>query len=110
MPAPPIDSWQADSTTERLQKYYGLPHLRARKRGLVLTIESGPKGDVVQHFRVRRDTVHLWLLEMPGRGGRWERTPFRDNLDALLELVVTTFPWTVAPIHENPRDTSDRDN
>lgn len=109
MPAPPIDSWQADSTTERLQKHYGLEHLRARKRGLLLTIESGPKGDVVPHFRARRDTVNLWLLEFPGRRG-WESTPFRDTLDNLLELVVTQFPWAVAPVHENPRDTSDRKN
>ena len=108
MPAPPIDSWQAESTTERLQKHYGLTHLRARKRGKVLTIESGPKDDAVPHFRVRRDTVHLWLLEFPRRSRGWDKTPYRDQLDNLLELVVTQFPWMVEPIHDNPRDTSDR--
>lgn len=109
MPAPPVASWQADSTTERLQKHYGLAHLRARKRGLVVTVESGPKDDVVPHFRVRRDTVHLWLLEFPGHRG-WERTPYRDTLDNLLELVITQFAWTVEPVHQNPPDTSDRKN
>ncbi|MCA9628727.1 MAG: hypothetical protein KC766_13710 [Myxococcales bacterium] len=111
MPAPPIDSWQADSLRDRLHEKYGLTHLRVRKHGKVLTLESGPDGDAWPHARFRRDTVHLWLLEMPGRGGRWERTPFRDLLDNLVELVVTQFSWTIAPVFdENPRETSDRKN
>lgn len=75
-----------------------LKHLRARRRGRVVTVESGPDDDPVAHARFRRDTVHLWMLEMPARGGRWDRTPFRDTLVNLMELVETTFPWTLAPI------------
>jgi hypothetical protein len=85
----------------------GLAHLRARKRGRVVTVESGPAGDPVPHVRFRRDTVHLWLLEMPDRGGRWEVTPHRDQLERLMGLVEQQFPWMLAAIDENPDGTSD---
>ncbi len=56
---------------------------------------------------MKRDTSHLWLLQMPTRGGRWEPTPFRDTLDNLVELLVTQFSWMVAPWDDNQGDTSD---
>ncbi|PKN57084.1 MAG: hypothetical protein CVU56_12905 [Deltaproteobacteria bacterium HGW-Deltaproteobacteria-14] len=88
----------AFSLAARLSSREGLGHLRVRARGPVLTIESGPEEDPVQHARLRRDTVHLWVLEMPARGGRWERTPFRAQLDALEELLVEQFGWCLEPI------------
>lgn len=108
MPAPPIDSWQADSLRRRLHEDHGLTHLRVRKHGKVLTLESGHEDEPWSHARFRRDTVHLWLLEMPARGRKWERTPFRGTLPDLVELLVTTFGWMVAPIEPIPQDTSDR--
>ena len=39
----------------------------------------------------------VWLLDMADHAGRWERTPFRAQLDALVSSVLTDFPWTVAP-------------
>jgi hypothetical protein len=85
----------------------GLAHLRARKRGRVVTIESGPARNVVPHARFRRDTVHLWLLEMPGRSRRWERTPYRDNVENLMAILEEQFPWALAPVDENPDGISD---
>lgn len=114
MPAPPLDSWAAEGLTRKLHDRFGLTHLRARKRGRVLTVESGPQHDPWPHFRLRRDTVHLYVLEMPARGGRWERTPFRDNVDNLLEALVSEFAWTLEPIDlgdlGNQGETSDREN
>lgn len=81
----------------QLRPIEGLEHLRVRARGPVLTVESGPMDDPVRHVRFRRDTVHLWLVEMPVRGGTWQKTPFRGVLDELVDTVVTTFPWTLAP-------------
>jgi hypothetical protein len=83
---------------ERFKSVRELDHLRARKRGRTVTLESGPTPDVVAHVRFRRDTVHLWFLEMPARGGRWETTPYRDTLPALMELLEDQFSWTLAPI------------
>lgn len=85
---------------EHFTSIEGLGHLRARKRGRVVTVESGPPGDAVPHVRFRRDTVHLWLLEMPLRGGKWDRTPYRDQLGNLMAMVQEQFPWTLAPIYE----------
>ena len=76
----------------------GGAHLRARKYGATVIVEAGPIADPVKHFRLRRDTVHLWCLDMATHTGRWERTPFRALLDELVDMVVDSFPWTLAPI------------
>jgi hypothetical protein len=77
----------------------GLTHLRARKHGELVVIESGPKDDPIRHVRLRRDTIHLWWLEAATHTGRWQKTGFRGTIDQLLDLLVTQLPWTVAP-HE----------
>ena len=97
----------ASSLEQRLEAFPELSHLRVRARGPVLTLESGPPDDPVRHARFRRDTVHLWLLEMPARGNRWERTGMRDTLDNLVEALISMFPWMLEPIAENPERTSD---
>jgi hypothetical protein len=75
----------------------GLSHLRVRRRGDLLTLESGPAEAPHRHARLRRVTVHLWRLEMPTSSNRWDLTPFRDQLKVLLEMLVYQFPWTLAP-------------
>lgn len=75
----------------------GFAHLRARKYGTSVIVESGPKDDAIKHLRFRRDTVHLWALDIADHRGKWERTPFRGNLDDALALVVDSFPWVLAP-------------
>ena len=85
----------------------GYGHLRAKKRGAAVTITSGPADDPVKHFLVRRDTVHLWCLDMADHRGQWERTPYREDLNALLQRVIDSFPWALSPIDGNPEGTSD---
>lgn len=80
-----------------LALYPDLSHLRVRRRGDLLTLESGPAEDPQRHARLRRVTVHLWRLEMPASSNRWNLTPFRDQLKILLEMLVHQFPWTLAP-------------
>lgn len=74
-----------------------LSHLRVRRRGDLLTLESGPAEGPRCHARLRHVTVHLWRLEMPTFSNRWELTPFRDQLKVLLQMLVDQFPWTLAP-------------
>lgn len=73
-------------------------HVRARKYGATVIIESGPKDDPVRHFRLRRDTVHLWYLDISGRGSRWEPPPLRGNIESLGSAVVENYPWTLAEL------------
>lgn len=73
-------------------------HLRARKFGAAVIVESGPAADPVKHIRLRRDTVHLWCLDVADHAGRWERTPFRASLDDLVRTVLDDFSWTLTPI------------
>lgn len=76
----------------------GLSHLRARKYGALVIIESGPESDPIAHARLRRDTVHLWTLEIATHSGRWEKTGIRGQWRELLKELITSFPWTLAPI------------
>ena len=83
---------------ESLLHQRGATHLRARKYGAAVIVESGPLAGPIKHFRLRRDTVHLWNLDMANHRGQWERTPFRALLDELVQTVLDDFPWTIAPV------------
>jgi len=28
--------------------------------------------------------------------GKWERTPFREQLTSLVDVVISTFPWVLS--------------
>lgn len=92
-----VEDHHTEEVLEHLAEYEGLQHVRARRRADVLTLESGPKNDVVPHTRFRRVGVHKWQIEMPLRGGGWDRTPLRGQLVESVHLVVTQFPWMLAP-------------
>jgi hypothetical protein len=85
------------SRVESLLHQAGADHIRTRKYGATVIAESGPESEPIRHFRLRRDTVSLWRLDMAGHSGRWERTPFRDNLDNLVTQVIEHFSWTLMP-------------
>ncbi len=104
MPRYQAETWDPDTVEKRLHAR-GLTHLRARKHGAAVIVESGPSDHPWKHFRLRRDTVHLWCLDMAARGSSWEKTPFRDQRDKLVDLVIDQFPWTVADVLGNPERT-----
>lgn len=92
------------SETERLvaeqilRSHPEFKHLRARAQGDLVVIESGPVDDPIPHLRFRRATVQWWYLEVPTHTGKWERTPYRDSIRQLLELVQAQFAWTLEPL------------
>lgn len=104
MPRYHAESYDPPAVEKRLHDR-GLTHLRARKHGDAVIVESGPTSDPYKHFRLRRDTVHLWWLDMASRGSRWQKTPFRDQRDKLVDIVIDQFPWTLADVHGNPERT-----
>lgn len=95
MPKPHAASHDADAVAALLHKQK-LKHLRVRARADTLTVESGPAADPFPHARLRRDTVHLWRLEMPSHTGRWQRTPHRGPRDKLVKLLIDVYGWTLA--------------
>ena len=97
-------------TVERLLHARDFAHLRARKYGATVIVESGPDDDVYKHLRLTRDGVHVWSLHIANHRGRWEPTPFRAPLDELVTLVADTFPWTLQSVHDYPERTSDREH
>lgn len=94
MPSKPAETYHR-SQVEGFLHDKGFEHLRARKYGSAVIVESGPKGDAIKHFRVRRETAHLWLLDMADHRGQWQRTPVRAPLDDVLGQVVESFPWVL---------------
>ena len=84
-----------------LQKYLheqGQVHLRVRKYGDSLIVESGRNDDPVKHARFRRVTVNYWTLEMATHTGRWENTGLRGLMDDLQKMLVEDFGWVLTPI------------
>jgi len=74
-----------------------LEHLRVRKRGDLLIIESGAKSDPIPHIRLRRVTRQWYTLEIAARTG-WEHVPIRARASELLEMVIHEFPWVLTRI------------
>jgi hypothetical protein len=93
---------------ERLLHARKLVHLRARKYGTTVIVESGSMDDALKHFRLTRQGTHLWLLDIADHRGRWERTPDRGSSEALVTLVIEQFPWTLQAIDDYPERTSDQ--
>jgi hypothetical protein len=93
---------------ERLLHARDFAHLRARKYGATVIVESGPANDAYKHLRFTRDGVHVWQLHIANHRGRWEFTPFRGPLDQLVTLVADALPWTLQSVHGYPERTSDR--
>ncbi len=83
---------------ERYFQEQGFDHLRACHRGKIVTIESGPKEDPVKHARFRKDTVHLWILEIADHRDRFEPTGLRDTIDNLRVALTDNFPWVLEKI------------
>jgi hypothetical protein len=86
----------ADDLLELLHAKRDLRHLRVRRRGDALTIESGPKGDAVAHARLRRVTKHLWTLEVATHMGDWQPSGLRSLLPDIVRHLEQQFPWVLA--------------
>lgn len=88
---------QAESVRAFFDDFEGLEHLRARQRGDVIVVESGPANDPIPHARLRRLSPQSWALDMATHTARWQPTPDRGPLLALLKCLVDEYPWILAP-------------
>lgn len=79
-------------------KQRGLSHLRVRRYGVLLVVESGSDDDRIAHVRFRRHGAHIWTVEFATHTGGWEPTPFRGQIEHLVDLVQSDFPWTLAAL------------
>lgn len=98
MPKFQAETFDLEGTRNFLAEREGLAHLRVRKHGALLIIESGPDDDPVPHARLRRVTKQWWTLEMATHMGRWQPTGLRGERLELLETLVDDFGWTLAPV------------
>jgi hypothetical protein len=95
---PPANDEDAEDLLALLHEQPALRHLRVRRRGSVLTVESGSKTDPALHVRLCRATKHLWTLEVATHTGRWQPTGERRTMPALVQLLCQRFPWVLAPL------------
>jgi len=100
MPKYRVDELDFGAAEEFFEERPEYRHLRVRRRADLLTIESESAQGPVPCARLRQVTAQLWRLEMSTHTGRWETTPFREDLMVLLNLLVTDFGWTLAPLDE----------
>ena len=98
MPKLSVTEADVSAVEHWLRQHENLNHIRVRKRGEMLILESGPAHDSVPHARLRRRELGIWALEMPYRS-RWEVTPFHDRAkEAVLDLLLENFGWTLMPL------------
>jgi hypothetical protein len=108
MPKLAADEAHAADTTAQLHEHAGLQHLRVRKHGAAIVIESGPQGDAFKHARLVRDTTTLWILEIADHRGRWGPTGMRAPRSDLVNALVQEYGWVLTDVTgENPERTSD---
>lgn len=98
MPKLTAERFDVEGTVSFFARQGGLDHLRVRKHGDLLIIESGPDDDPIPHARLRRVTKQWWTLEMPTHTGRWEKTGLRGPRLQILQALVDDFGWTLTPI------------
>ena len=108
MPKLAAEDLDLERAREFFARHADLKHIRVRKRGELLVIESGPDEDPVAHARLRRTTKQYWMLEMGTHSGKWERTPFRATRDELLDMLVTQFGWSLADIADGEQPNTAR--
>jgi hypothetical protein len=94
---------EPESVEEALEllRACGYPHVIARSRSDLVTLTTAG-AEPWPLARFRRVAVSLWTLEMPTHTNRWERTPYRATLDALVSKLVIEFPWTIEEAREHP--------
>jgi hypothetical protein len=97
MPKLAADSIDVMSAEGYLEEHEELAHLRVRKRGDLLIIESGPRSDAIPHARLRRVTKQWWTPEIPSHTGAWSPLPARLRIFDALELLRKDFPWVLTP-------------
>src|SRR5690606_5920481 len=98
MPKLTAEKFDVDGTVNFFARLGGYEHLRVRKHGDLLVIESGPEADPIPHARLRRVTKQWWTLEMPTHAGRWHKTGLRGVRLEVLQALVDDFGWTLSPI------------
>ena len=102
MPKLSAEKFDVDGTVNFFDRLGGYDHLRARKHGALVVIESGPTSDPVPHARLRRVTKQWWTLEMPTHTGRWQKTPLRGTrLEILQALVDAMKPYSRHGVNVN---------
>lgn len=97
MPKFPDDPF-AIVTLEDAISRHEFDHLRVRKRGDLLVVESGSKRDPVHHIRLRRATRQWYTLEIPTNTGQWQPVPIRARSEQIFETVLREFPWVLVPV------------
>lgn len=97
MPKPAADPIDATIVASFLEEHAELAHLRVRKRGDLLILESGPRGDPIPHARLRRVTKQCWTPELPSHMGVWSPLPVRLPIRNVLDLLRTDFAWVLTP-------------
>jgi hypothetical protein len=92
------DETDAEELRRQIARHAGLAHLRVRRHGDALIVESGPAGEPVRHLRLRRETAQRWRLDIANHRDQWESAGESGPLPKLVDLVVTAYPWTLEKI------------
>ncbi len=87
----------AGSAAERALQDQGLTHLHVRTWGKYLIIYSGDPAEAENRARLTQLRRDHYRLDMAGRGGRWETTPYIGTMSDLLATLTGDFGFVLVP-------------
>ena len=94
-----VVSAQTRCELERLSRSSAKSYRASLRACIILLVDDGfGNDDGVKHARFRKDTVHLWILEIADHRNRLERTALRDTIENLRVALVEEFPWVLEKI------------
>lgn len=98
MPKPAASQTHVDATAAQMHCHPDLGHLRVRKRGAAILIESGPTDDPVKHARLVRGPAVTWTLQIADHRGQWGSTGLCASREQLIDALVGEFGWVLTDI------------
>ena len=97
MPKPPYSKFEvlaACDSVARFLRERGLNHLKAAARGPhVVVYSEDPDGEKVSRIRFCNLGHYQFRLDVTTHPGRWEQTPYEDEIAQLCDAAVTDLGW-----------------
>ena len=93
-----LNTKYANQLKSLLHEHDNLTHLQVKSYGSSLTIFSGDSTQRHNHARLTYLEENEWGLSFPRHNGRWENTPFVDEMNALVEMLISDFGAFLDPV------------
>ena len=86
-----------NKSRNRIRNNEKLNHLKVKKYGDSLILFSQSEKHKENHARLTSLGSNQWGLSLPRHTGGWEKTPFTDTIDELMNTLLENFYFYLEP-------------